>query len=103
MVTGTDTANMEQLSILKYNDGLEYVVTFPNREVRFVMTSQTYKEEFKHLQYNEGYLVKFVNDKNDFPREIVYDRPHNDSLYITLTGDEAGKSTSITFKMKRVK
>lgn len=103
VIKGSDTSNMERLTILQDDKGLAYIVKLPEREVRFGLKSQTVKEEFGHLQDNQSYIVTFVNDTNDFPRQIVYDRPHDDSLYITLTGDEGSRSVSMTFKMKRIK
>lgn len=103
IIRGSDTIDMERLTIHKHNDGLMYVVNLPQRQVQFSLRSQTYSESYKHFLYDETYIATFVNDTNDFPREIRYSRPVDDSLYITLTGDQAGTSTSMTFKMKRVK
>ena len=43
--------------------------------------------------------VVFANDKHDFPKQFVYQRKGN-AMTITLTGDEAGKPTTIIYDLK---
>ena len=103
MIRGNDTTQMERLSIVSDTSRIYYIVDFPNREVRFASRSQTMTKAYKNLKYNESTIITFVNDTNDFPREIVYRKQNSDSLYITLTGTEAGKPMEMTLKMKKAK
>jgi hypothetical protein len=101
IVRGTDTTQMERLSIVADTAGLVYIVDLPNREVRFLSHGQTATKAYKNLSYSESTVATFVNDTNSFPREITYRKQNSDSLYITLTGSEAGKPVEMTFKMKK--
>lgn len=103
MITGSDTSQMEKLRIVQDGEKLSYVVNFPNREVEFVLRSQSTSESYKNFNYDYGFSATFINDTNDFPSQITYRRQENDSLYITLTGREAAKQMSMTFRMKRLK
>jgi hypothetical protein len=101
IVRGTDTTQMERLSIVADTAGLVYIVDLPNREVRFLSHGQTATKAYKNLSYSESTVATFVNDTNSFPREITYRKQNSDSLYITLTGSEAGKPVEMTFRMKK--
>jgi hypothetical protein len=103
MIHGMDTTNMERLTIASDTNGLAYIVDLPDREVRFHSRKQSSSATFKHLRYTETSLVTFASDTNDFPREITYRKQNADSLYITLTGSEAGKPMEMIFKMKKIK
>ncbi|HET6511746.1 MAG TPA: DUF6265 family protein [Candidatus Kapabacteria bacterium] len=100
MVKGQDTTNMERLRIL-FDSTLRYVVNFPNREVQFYLKTTTHTESRQGFSYDESLALTFVNDTNDFPSQITYRRQNSDSLYITLTGQEAGKPMDMTFRMKK--
>jgi hypothetical protein len=102
IVTGTDTINMEQLRIVNDSTGLVYIVTLGSREIRFNSQGQTETEAYKNMSYNESVSITFKSDTNDFPREINYRKQNSDSLYIRLTGTEAGKPMDMMFKMKKL-
>lgn len=43
----------------------------------------------------------FSNPAHDFPREITYHRADEDRLVITVTGEQDGKSTTLTLDLRR--
>jgi hypothetical protein len=103
MIRGTDTSAMERLTIASDTNGIAYIVDFPDREIRFLSRGMTATSAYKNLHHTESTIVTFVNDTNDFPREITYRKQNADSLYITLVGSEAGKPMEMVFKMKKIK
>jgi hypothetical protein len=103
VVRNGDTTNVERLTIVSDTNGIAYIVDFPDREVRFHSRKQSSSTTFKNLRYTETSLVTFTSDTNDFPREITYRKQNSDSLYITLSGSEAGKPMEMVFKMKKIK
>jgi hypothetical protein len=54
IVRGTDTTQMERLSIVADTAGLVYIVDLPNREVRFLSHGQTATKAYKNLSYSES-------------------------------------------------
>lgn len=97
-----DTMMMEKLSIVLDSSGLNYIVRFPHRTVTFVSREQSTTEEYKMFDYSESASITFINDTNDFPREIIYRKQDDDSLYVTLKGSEAGKPMEQVLKMKKI-
>jgi hypothetical protein len=104
-INAQDTSHMEQLTIVMDTSGLiSYIVDLPNgRTVRFLSRGMTATETYRNLSYSQSTIVTFANDTNSFPREITYRKQNSDSLYITLTGSEAGKPMETTLKMKKAK
>lgn len=100
---GDDTTFTEQLSIEQIGQALVYVVRFPDRIIRFANTGTTQSTSYNHFEYSESRELRFVNDTNDFPREIIYTVVDDDSMYVTLKGDDAAsRQTEIVLKMKRI-
>jgi hypothetical protein len=102
MVRGTDTMMSEKLTIVQDSTGLKYVVKFPEREITFASTKRMSSQAYKSFKYSEVEEITFTNDTNDFPREIIYRRQDDDSLYITLRGSAAGRPMEQVLRMKRL-
>ncbi len=87
-----DTVFAEAVELIRKNDGIYYIVSFPGQKVEPV--------PFKMIS-NDPWT--FENKANDFPQRIIYNPLKSDSLHAWIEGSINGKEQRVDFKMKRSK
>lgn len=87
VISGQDTAIVEQLQLALRNDTIYYIATVSGQRVVFTMTSMT----------ADRYV--FENPAHDFPQVITYTKVSEDSLVAEITGMVKGERRREVFKM----
>lgn len=95
IINEKDTVHNEKIDLVEDNEHLIYYATVKGQNndepVPFQMT------------IDEDSLVVFENPKHDYPTKFSYKLLPNQSVKITVTGKEHGKSTSEVYELKKVK
>lgn len=92
-IKAKDTLFAETIVLSETKGDLHYTVTVPGQNgdlpVAFKMTSGTAKQ------------LVFENPSHDYPKKIIYNLIHKDSMVAHISGMQQGKPVSETFPLSR--
>lgn len=88
-----DTLHFEKMQVLDTVDNLFYIATVQGQNnemaVSFQLTNSTPKQ------------LIFENSKHDYPQKIIYNQISNDSMVVTISGIQQGKTSTESYPMKK--